>query len=117
MVEVRQRGREAVARQPRLIPLDDRECRGCQLMKKQRPSQKTYIPREIEWTRKKTDGSEQLGEQRVGSDVCFPQGARWAGTQIGVKTKRRNDPSSPVMERRDRFDLDILPDVPVPVPL
>ena len=48
MVEVRQHKREAVAKQPKLIPLNDREFCGSQLMKKQKPNQKTYIPREIE---------------------------------------------------------------------
>ncbi len=48
MVEARQHKREAVAKQPKLILLNDREYRGCQLMKKQKLSQKTYIPREIE---------------------------------------------------------------------
>ncbi len=51
-MDARQHKREAVARQPRLIPLNDQECCGCQLMKKQRPIQKTYIPREIEYSRK-----------------------------------------------------------------
>ncbi len=38
----RQHKREAVAKQPKLIPLNDREFRGCQLMKKQKLNQKTY---------------------------------------------------------------------------
>ena len=47
MVEARQHKREAVVKQPKLIPLNDREYRGCQLMKKQKLNQKTYTPREI----------------------------------------------------------------------
>ena len=58
MVEPRQHKREAAVRQPRLIPLNDREFRGCQRMKKQKLNQKTYTPRETEWTHEKTDGNE-----------------------------------------------------------
>ncbi len=39
---------EAVTKQPKLIPLKDREFRGSQLMKKHKLNRKTYIPREIE---------------------------------------------------------------------
>ncbi len=48
MEEPRQHKREAAAKRLKLIPLNGREFRGCQQMKKQKLNQKTYTLREIE---------------------------------------------------------------------